>query len=75
MDVSQLQHPTFSDNKLSTVIQKARKVVKLFKRSPLKNEILQFHMSKGEDLNLILDLKTRWNSLGESQVCCPEDPH
>ena len=53
----------FSDSKLSIVIQKVRKVVKLFKRSPLKNEILHSHMMKGQELNLILDSKTRWNSL------------
>ena len=46
-------------------MNKVRKVVKLFKRSPLKNEILQSYLQEihPNGLNLILDCKTRWSSL------------
>ena len=48
------------------LIKKVRKVVKIFKNSPVKNNtylrkyILQEH---GKKLKLILDCKTRWNSM------------
>jgi len=48
------------------VIDKVRKTVKIFRRSPTKNDdILQPYVKKdhGHELNLILDSKTRWNSL------------
>ena len=50
------------------VIAKVRKVVKIFRRSPTKNDavlqkyVLQEH---GKDLALMLDCPTRWNSLLE----------
>ncbi len=65
---------SFSDSKIGDVIQKVRNIVKLFKRSPLKNEILQSHVSAGrkantdgafKELHLILDSKTRWSSLSD----------
>jgi hypothetical protein len=50
---------------LRTVIVKIRKIVKMFRRSPLKNEVLQNHVKvdHGKELQLFLDTKTRWNSL------------
>jgi len=48
------------------VIDKVRKTVKIFRKSPTKNdEILQPYVKKdhSRELNLILDCKTRWNSL------------
>ena len=53
---------------ISSVIAKVRKVVKLFKNSPVKNDtFLQKHVKQdpkiGHELNLILDSKTRWSSL------------
>lgn len=47
------------------VIDKVRKIVKLFNRSPLKNEILQTYvkLDHKKELSLLLDNKTRWNSL------------
>ena len=53
---------------ISPLIAKIRKVVKLFKNSPVKNDtFLQKHMRQdpeiGHELNLILDSKTRWSSL------------
>ena len=48
------------------VVQKVRKVVKLFKRSPTKNDSqLQPYVKQecGREITLLLDCKTRWNSL------------
>lgn len=50
----------------SPLIQKTRKIVRLFRKSPTKNdEILQKYVKQemGKELSLILDSKTRWNSL------------
>jgi hypothetical protein len=47
-------------------MKKIRKVVVYFKRSPLKNEtVLQKYVKveHGKELSLLLDCKTRWNSL------------
>ncbi|GBN73751.1 hypothetical protein AVEN_44348-1 [Araneus ventricosus] len=47
-------------------LQKVRKVVKLFKRSPTKYYMyLQKYVKEdtGKELSLILDCRTRWNSL------------
>lgn len=49
-----------------SVVKKVRGIVKLFRRSPTKNdEILQKHVVSeiGHELNLILDCRTRWSSL------------
>ena len=45
------------------VIRKVRTVVKMFRKSPLKDEILQKHIQAqlNIELKLILDLKTRWS--------------
>ena len=53
------------------IIDKVRRIVRFFKLSPLKNEFLQtkvrFHQAQQnipqQDIKLILDCKTRWNSL------------
>ena len=47
------------------VISKVRKIVKLFRKSPIKNDILQEEVKKqlGKEVSLILDCRTRWNSL------------
>ena len=49
------------------VIGKVRTVVKMFRKSPLKDEILQKHIQAqlNTELKLILDSKTKWNSLLE----------
>ena len=51
--------------KVSVVIEKVRKISRLFRKSPLKNETLQKYVmdSKGKQLQLMLDSRTRWNSL------------
>jgi hypothetical protein len=47
-------------------VDKVRQIVKLFKRSPTKNdEKLQVYVKQefGKELSLVADCKTRWNSL------------
>ena len=50
---------------LEDALKNVRKVVKLFKYSPVKNSILQSYVKiqHGKELNLIIDLKIRWNSI------------
>ena len=51
---------------LQDVVQKVRKIVKLFRRSPVKNDDhLQPYILEnlGKEKMLFLDCKTRWNSL------------
>ena len=52
---------------VAKVIGKVRKMIKIFRKSPLKNEILQVHnqIQFNAKLKLILDSKNRWNSLLE----------
>ena len=49
---------------ISLMIQKVRKVVRMFRKSLLKNEILQMYVKCmfHKELKLILDVKTRWYS-------------
>ena len=53
------------DINIANTIEKVRKIVKIFRKSPLKNEILQKYVNgeHGKDLQLKLDRKTRWDSL------------
>lgn len=66
--------PIYKDIELSSqneininkLVKKIRKTVVLFKRSSTKNDsILQKYVKaeKGKELSLLLDCKTRWNSL------------
>lgn len=48
---------------IGSLIEKVRKIVRTFRKSPLKMEILVKH--SGSDTPLILDTKTRWNSLSD----------
>lgn len=43
----------------------ARKIIKLFRKSPIKNAVLQKHIEieHHKQLTLLLDCKTRWNSI------------
>lgn len=48
------------------VVDKVRKIVKFFRRSPTQNDdVLQKNVKqdKGKELSLILDCRTRWSSL------------
>ena len=49
------------------MIKNIRSTVCLFRNSPLKNKYLQKYVQNefGISLNLILDCKTRWNSLSD----------
>lgn len=51
----------------TNIIKKVRKIVKLFKKSPTKNDLLQTYMTKdlGKNITLLLDCKTRWSSLAD----------
>lgn len=52
--------------KYNDLLQKVRKVVKIFRKSPTKDDLyLQKYVreEKGKELQLILDCRTRWNSL------------
>jgi hypothetical protein len=54
------------DAKIKALLYKIKTVVKLFRRSPTKNdEVLQKHVIDEfkKELTFILDTKTRWNSL------------
>lgn len=46
-------------------LQDVRKIVRLFRKSPLSNSLLQKYVKedKGRELQLLLDTRTRWNSL------------
>jgi hypothetical protein len=60
------QRPTELVHSYRNLIKKVRKVVKIFKNSPTKNDIyLQKYILEehGKNLKLILDCQTRWNSL------------
>ena len=51
---------------LSVVVEKVRTIVRLFKKSPVKNDekLMKYVTAElGKELMLILDCKTRWNSL------------
>lgn len=52
-------------DKVEKVINKIRTVVRLFRRSPVKNDVLQKNCQAefGKELNLIMDTRIRWNSL------------
>lgn len=56
----------FNDDDIRALIFKIRKVVKFFKKSPTQNEeLLQKYVREefNKELALVLDVKTRWNSL------------
>lgn len=55
------------DAEYAGIIEKVRKLVKLFKRSPTKNDTLQIYVKQefGKDIKLQLDCKTRWSSLAD----------
>lgn len=51
------------------IIEKVRRIVKIFKKSPTKTDILNTYVNNDPDvkdqLQLILDCKTRWSSLAD----------
>lgn len=65
MDEQFTDYSTFNNITIALSLQMVRNIVKFFKRSPVKNTILQEHVMQqhGKELNLCLDCKTRWNSM------------
>lgn len=55
----------FKSNAIQQLIDKVRDVVKMFRRSPVRNDELQHYVKieHNKELKLILDCKTRWSSL------------
>lgn len=65
-DIIQDMPDLTNEYNINVVIKKIRKVVMYFKRSPTKNDtILQKYVKAehGKEIKLLLDCKTRWNSL------------
>ncbi|GFX27899.1 uncharacterized protein TNCV_3083221 [Trichonephila clavipes] len=64
-----LFHVTYAEKNsitnINETIKKIKNVVKLFKKSPIKNDILQKYVKEefGCEKMVCLDTKTRWNSL------------
>lgn len=57
---------SFQNVQMNSLITKVRKVCKIFRKSPTKNDdTLQKHVKEefGKELSLMVDSKTRWNSL------------
>ena len=52
---------------IENVFKKVRKVVKIFRKSPVKNVVLQKYvlLEQNKELSFVLDCKTRWNSMYE----------
>lgn len=50
---------------LGNIIAKVRKIVRCFRKSPTKNDLLQKYVKEehGKEMKLQLDCKTRWSSL------------
>ena len=59
------QSSQFNTNEIQSLINKIRKIVTYFKRSPVRNdEIQEYRVNCGlSKLNFVLDTPTRWNSL------------
>lgn len=57
--------PPVYQPEVKDIINHIRQVSKFFRYSPVRNSILQKHVveKEGKELNLLLDCKTRWNSL------------
>lgn len=65
-DLPLAEVPQFISSNLRRVIDKIRKIVKIFKRSPTKNDsLLQKYViaAFGMEYQLLLDSRVRWNSL------------
>ena len=64
---TEINKDLFSHNNVDirATIAKVRKIVRMIRKSPLKNESLQNYVNPTDkkELTLILDSKTRWNSL------------
>ena len=52
---------------IENILKKVRKVIKIFRRSPMKSKLLQKYvlLEQNKELSLVLDCKTRWSSMYE----------
>jgi hypothetical protein len=66
IDDDETEHGELSED-LKPIIDKVRKIVKIFKRSAKNNEALQVYVLHEfkKELVLLLDTKTRWSSLAQ----------
>ena len=57
--------PAFTPDMEMFFLKKVRKVIKVFRKSTVKNEVLQKHVMQEheKELSLILDCNTRWSSV------------
>ncbi|KAF6321781.1 S1 RNA binding domain 1 [Rhinolophus ferrumequinum] len=64
IDVARADQYDLRDD-LSSAISSVRRIVKIFRYSPVKNALLQQEIARSEkrELEVILDCKTRWNTL------------
>ncbi len=61
----QPNRPLDLNQNLGEIVKKIRRIVKLFRISPLKEETLKMYTraAHGKEIALVLDVRTRWNSL------------
>ena len=61
---ARVECPAFTP-KIEDVLKKVKKVVKVFRKSAVKNEVLQKYVMQEheKELPLILECKTRWSSM------------
>ena len=66
----------FFNLKIENALKKVRKVVKIFRKNPVKNEVLQKYvlLEKNKELSLVVDCKTCWSSMYEmvERFICPK---
>ncbi|CAG4956227.1 unnamed protein product [Parnassius apollo] len=57
----------YLDTEYASIKEKVRKLVRLFKKLPTKNDLLQVYINQkfGKNLQLQLDCKTRWSNLAD----------
>ena len=65
LEIAQDGEPLVLQDNISDVIRHVRKDIKFFRKSPKSNECLQINVFNTfkKELKLILDVRTRWNSL------------
>lgn len=65
IDIPLNSHEHANKINVSSIIDKIRKIARFFRKSPSKNNVLQGYVQQehGKNLQLMLDSRTRWNSL------------
>lgn len=64
-EIEQSEVPLDLKKNLGDIVKNIRRIVKYFRISPLKEEVLKAYTkaAHGKDIALVLDVRTRWNSL------------